>query len=692
MNNKKPQKPDQNKDNDKKIPKMKKSHSITFWVVLILFILLMYQMSRMGEREVTEIKFSEFMSMARDNQISEVEFRGRDVHFTDVNDNQYTTHIPYEDPELVKEISNLGISVESSEPSRFWSVILSFLPFLILIGLWLFIIRGMRGGATQAFSFGKSKARLSIGDKTKITFKDVAGVNEAKEELEEIVDFLKTPKKFQQLGGRIPRGVLLLGRPGTGKTLLAKAVAGEAKVPFYSISGSDFVEMFVGVGASRVRDMFSEAKKNAPCITFIDEIDAVGRHRGSGLGGGHDEREQTLNQLLVEMDGFEPNDSVIIIAATNRPDVLDPALLRPGRFDRQIVVDLPDIKGRTEILKVHTRQLPIDKNVNFSIIARSTPGFSGADLANLVNEAALLAARKNKKNIELEDFEEARDKITLGKAKKSRVISEEEKKVTAYHEIGHVLCSVFQPKSEPVHKVSIIPRGFTGGATQFLQTDKTNYTKSYLLDMLVGLMGGRAAEEIMFDEISTGAANDIQRTTDLVNKMVTLWGMSDKIGPMNVGKDDSQVFLGRELTRHETFSEETARLIDSEVRNIIVNSHTTAKEILKSHKDLLKILAEELLERETLNVDDIFTIILDNIGEDEKELIQKKYEKAKEMKMDTLHSKKGKQDQEELKFEEEENNTDDDSEESEDKKTEDDVGKERNQESKKRSENHSDEN
>lgn len=692
MNNKKPQKPDQNKDNNKKIPKMKKSHSITFWVVLILFILLMYQMSRMGEREVQEIKFSQFMSMARDNQLSEVEFRGRDVHFTDVNDNQYTTHIPYEDPELVKEISNMGISVESSEPSRFWSVILSFLPFLILIGLWLFIIRGMRGGATQAFSFGKSKARLSMGDKTKITFKDVAGVDEAKEELEEIVDFLKTPKKFQQLGGRIPRGVLLLGRPGTGKTLLAKAVAGEAKVPFYSISGSDFVEMFVGVGASRVRDMFSEAKKNAPCITFIDEIDAVGRHRGTGLGGGHDEREQTLNQLLVEMDGFEPNDSVIIIAATNRPDVLDPALLRPGRFDRQIVVDLPDIKGRTEILKVHTRQLPIDKNVNFSIIARSTPGFSGADLANLVNEAALLAARKNKKNIELEDFEEARDKITLGKAKKSRVISDEEKKVTAYHEIGHVLCSIFQPKSEPVHKVSIIPRGFSGGATQFLQTDKTNYTKSYLLDMLVGLMGGRAAEEIIFDEISTGAANDIQRSTDLVNKMVTLWGMSDKIGPMNVGKDDSQVFLGRELARHETFSEETARLIDSEVRNIIVNSHKTAMEILNSHKDLLKVLAEELLDRETLNVDDIFTVILENIGDDEKELIQKKYEKAKEMKMDTLPSKKQKQEQEELKFEDEEEKKDDATEKIEEQESEDDdkqkkdnAGNEQKKESNKKS-------
>jgi cell division protease FtsH len=462
----------------------------------------------------------------------------------------------------------------------------------------------------------------------------VAGVDEAKEELEEIVEFLKAPKKFQRLGGRIPRGVLLLGRPGTGKTLLAKAVAGEAQVPFYSISGSDFVEMFVGVGASRVRDMFIEAKKNAPCIAFIDEIDAVGRHRGSGLGGGHDEREQTLNQLLVEMDGFDPNDSVIIIAATNRPDVLDPALLRPGRFDRQIIVDLPDIRGREGILDVHTRKLPIAKEVSLGIIARITPGFSGADLANLVNEAALLAASKNKKKIEMDDFEEAKDKVTLGKARKSKVITDEDKKITAVHEVGHVLCSLFLEKVEPIHKVTIIPRGFTGGATHFLQTEKSYYSRSYMEQSIVGLMGGRSAEEIIFEEISTGASNDIQRATDLAKQMVCNWGMSDKIGPMTVAKKESQIFLGRDISQHENISEETARIIDSEIRRIIITAHKKSLEILADKRKLLEEMAEELLEKETLDTDEIFALAKKSVGKKEQEFLKKKFARIQDIKRD----------------------------------------------------------
>ncbi|MFC1888116.1 ATP-dependent zinc metalloprotease FtsH, partial [Candidatus Cloacimonadota bacterium] len=500
MNNQPNKKPDPRQGKNLP-PKMKRSQTITFWIVLFLFILVMYQMSRMGNDKSDQIAFSDFENMYRNKEVVAVELNNKEVTFTGLNGEKYSTYLPFEpDSEFTQSLTELGIAVNSQKPSKFLGILLSWLPFLIFIGFWLFMMRGIRGGAGQAFSFGKSRARLFMGGKTNVTFKDVAGVDEAKEELEEIIDFLKAPKKFQKLGGRIPRGVLLLGQPGTGKTLLAKAVAGEAKVPFYSISGSDFVEMFVGVGASRVRDMFIEAKKNAPCIAFIDEIDAVGRHRGSGLGGGHDEREQTLNQLLVEMDGFDPNDSVIIIAATNRPDVLDPALLRPGRFDRQVVVDLPDIKGREEILRVHSRKLPISKEISFAVIARATPGFSGADLANLVNEAALLAARKDKKKIETEDFEEAKDKVTLGKARKSKVITEEDKKNTAYHEIGHVLCSVFLAQTEPIHKVTIIPRGFTGGATHFLQTDRTRYTKSYLEESLIGLLGGRVAEEIVFSE------------------------------------------------------------------------------------------------------------------------------------------------------------------------------------------------
>jgi len=631
-NNNQKKQPDKEK---KFFPKMKKYQSITFWVVIILFLILFYQMNKNLSGKIQQISYTEFITMAANGEVLSAVFNGKDVNLTDINNTKYTTYLPFEDSDLVKELSASGVIVFSQKPSKVLGMIFSWLPFLIFIGFWLFMMKGIRGGgAGQAFSFGKSKARLSVGGKTKVTFKDVAGVDEAKEELEEIIEFLRAPEKFQRLGGRIPRGVLLLGRPGTGKTLLAKAVAGEANVPFYSISGSDFVEMFVGVGASRVRDMFVQAKKNAPCIAFIDEIDAVGRHRGSGLGGGHDEREQTLNQLLVEMDGFDPNDSVIIIAATNRPDVLDPALLRPGRFDRQVIVDLPDIKGREAILRVHSRKLPIAKEVKYSLIARGTPGFSGADLANLVNEAALMAARKNKKKIEMADFEEAKDKVTLGKERKSKVISEEDKKITAFHEIGHVLCSMFLEKVEPIHKVTIIPRGFTGGATHMLQTDRTYYTKSYLEESIIGLMGGRCAEEIVFNEISSGASHDIQNATAIAKDMVCKLGMSDKIGPMTVANKETQIFLGRDISQHETISEDTAKLIDAEIRSIITNAYKESKKILMARKELLYKLSEALLEKETLNSDELYKLTLENVKADDIEFIKIKFKKVQEMKID----------------------------------------------------------
>lgn len=631
-NNKTPQNP--NNKNKNQLPKMKKSQTITFWLVILLLIFVMFQMSRLGNGKEQELSYTEFLAQVNRGEVARVGFDEKDVTITSINGQKFTTYLPLEDPELVRNLVSKGIVVYSKKPSQLLGILLSWFPFLLFIGVWIFLMRGMRGGAGQAFSFGKSKARLATDGNTKVTFKDVAGVDEAKEELEEIVEFLKAPKKFQKLGGRIPRGVLLLGRPGTGKTLLAKAVAGEAKVPFFSISGSDFVEMFVGVGASRVRDMFLQAKKNAPCIAFIDEIDAVGRHRGTGLGGGHDEREQTLNQLLVEMDGFDPNDSVIIIAATNRPDVLDPALLRPGRFDRQVIVDLPDIKGREEILKVHTRKLPIAKEVSFAIIARVTPGFSGADLANLVNEAALLAARKNKKKIEMDDFDEAKDKVTMGKARKSKVITDEDKRITAVHEVGHVLCSMFLDKVEPIHKVTIIPRGFSGGATHFMQTDKTYYTKSYMKQTIVGLMGGRTAEEIVFNEISTGASNDIERATNLAKQMVCNLGMSEKIGPMTVAKKESQVFLGKDISQHENISEETAKLIDDEIRSFIEEAHKTSREILAKHKKLLENMSEILLEKETLEADEIYQIAAENCPKEEQEYIAQKFKKVQEMKID----------------------------------------------------------
>jgi cell division protease FtsH len=624
-----------NGNEKKSFPKINKPQSITLWVVLGLLVLVIYQTYRMGDGKIKQISYTDFVEMARRGEVAKAGFNGKDVQLVDVKGEKYTTYLPFQDPELVRELSDKGINVYSHKPSQFLSIIVGWLPFLILIGFWFFMMRGMRNGGNKVFSFGKSRAKLFVGGKTNVTFEDVAGVDEAKEELEEIIEFLKTPERFQKLGGRIPRGVLLLGSPGTGKTLLAKAVAGEAKVPFYSISGSDFVEMFVGVGASRVRDLFAEAKTNAPCIAFIDEIDAVGRHRGTGLGGGHDEREQTLNQLLVEMDGFDQNDTVIIIAATNRPDVLDPALMRPGRFDRQVVVDLPDIRGREEILKVHSRKIPMASDVNLAIIARVTSGFSGADLANLVNEAALLGARSGKKQIDMDDFEEAKDKVTLGKARKSRVISDEDKKITSYHEIGHVLCAIFLDKANPVHKVTIIPRGFAAGVTHFMEKDESHVTKSYLEQLLVYALGGRAAEEIAFQEISTGASNDIQRATDIAKRMVCSWGMSDKIGPMAVGKEDQQSFLGKQLTQTEIHSEDMAKLVDSEIQTIIKNAYEKAIVILSERKELLAILAKELVKSETLNTFELYTLILENVNEEDKSIVKRKFDKVKEMKIDT---------------------------------------------------------
>ncbi len=615
----------------KMFPKFKRTQSITLWIVLFLFLIIAYNFY-FRQDTIKTVTYSEFIAMAENGAIIQAEFNNRDVQFVNGANEKFQTHMPFEDPELIRDLAK-KVNVSSQRPSKFLSILIGWLPILIFIGFWIFMMRSMQGGGNRAFSFGKSRARLFIGGKTNKTFKDVAGVDEAKEELEEIVEYLKAPAKFQRLGGRIPRGVLLLGRPGTGKTLLAKAVAGEAGVPFFSISGSDFVEMFVGVGASRVRDLFEQAKRNAPCIAFIDEIDAVGRHRGTGLGGGHDEREQTLNQLLVEMDGFEQNDSVIIIAATNRADVLDPALMRPGRFDRQVIVDLPDIKGREEILKVHVRKLPISESVNLKVIARATPGFSGADLANLVNEAALLAARRNRKKIEMEDFEEARDKETLGKERKSKVISEEEKKITAYHEVGHVLCSIFQEKTDTLHKVTIIPRGLAGGVTQYLGKDRMYYTKRFLEQRIVMSLGGRAAEEIIFGEITTGASSDIEYATYLARKMITKWGMSDSIGPIAIGKEDSQVFLGKELTQRESLSEHTSMSVDTEIHSLIMNSYQTAKKILEDHRVVLDEMSMALLEKETLNLDEMFEITLKHISDEERDIVKKKYDSSLEMRM-----------------------------------------------------------
>lgn len=550
------------------------------------------------------LNYSDFITAVDAGKVKSVVIAGNDLigKYTDGKD--FTTYRPVDakisDTLIEKKVE---VSAKPEEEKFSWfSIFISWFPLILLVGVWIFFMRQMQAGGGKAMSFGKSRAKLLTESQVKITFEDVAGIEEAKEELEEIIQFLKDPKKFTKLGGRIPKGVLLMGPPGTGKTLLARAIAGEAGVPFFSISGSDFVEMFVGVGASRVRDLFVQGKKNAPCIIFIDEIDAVGRHRGAGLGGGHDEREQTLNQLLVEMDGFESNEGVILIAATNRPDVLDPALLRPGRFDRQVIVPRPDVKGREMILKVHAKKVPLSEDVDLELMARGTPGFSGADLANAVNEAALLAARRNKEKVEMIDFDDAKDKVLMGVERRSMVISEEEKKSTAYHEAGHTLVAKLLPGTDPIHKVSIIPRGRALGVTMQLPIeDKHSYTKESLLDRIAVLMGGRAAEEIIFSTMTTGAGNDIERATEMARKMVCEWGMSEKLGPVSFGKKDEQIFLGREMATHKNFSEATAVEIDTEIRRIVDENYGKVKHLLTDNVDLLHIIARALIEKENLS-------------------------------------------------------------------------------------------
>ncbi len=559
-----------------------------------------------------EMIFSDFMTKVEAGDVAEVTIKGNVITGQLKDGKKFKTYA-VEYPDMIKTLraENVKIAVKPEEQNPwYWSLLFNWAPIIFFVIIWIFFMRQMQTGGNKALSFGKARAKLVSEKSVKITFADVAGIEEAKAEVQEIIDFLKDPQKFQKLGGKIPKGVLLVGAPGTGKTLLARAIAGEAGVPFFSISGSDFVEMFVGVGASRVRDLFEQAKKSAPCIIFIDEIDAVGRHRGAGLGGGHDEREQTLNQLLVEMDGFEANQGVIIIAATNRPDVLDPALLRPGRFDRQVVVPQPDVKGRLEILKVHTRNIPLDEKVSLDEIARGTPGFSGADLENLVNEAALLAARTGKSKVERADFEAAKDKVLMGVERKSMIISDEEKKNTAYHEAGHALVAKLTPGTDPVHKVSIIPRGRALGVTQQLPIDdKYTYSKDYLMKALSVLMGGRAAEEISLNHMTTGAGNDLERATDLARKMVTEWGMSEKLGPLTFGKKDEQIFLGREIAKHKDYSEKTAVDIDEEVKAIVIEAYATAKNLLMENRDILEAFAKGLLEKETMDGAEIDVLI-----------------------------------------------------------------------------------
>ncbi|MDG1928950.1 MAG: ATP-dependent zinc metalloprotease FtsH, partial [Nitrospinaceae bacterium] len=557
--------------------------------------------------------FSDFMNQVESGKITEVTIQGDRISGKYADGSSFQTMTPPKDPDVVRTLREKGVRIVVVPPEQtswYMSILISWFPMLLLLGIWIFFMRQMQSGGGKAMSFGKSKARLLNDTKNKTTFKDVAGVDEAKEELHEIIEFLKEPQKFSKLGGKIPKGVLLVGPPGTGKTLLARAISGEANVPFFSISGSDFVEMFVGVGASRVRDLFEQGKKNSPCIIFIDEIDAVGRHRGAGLGGGHDEREQTLNQLLVEMDGFENNEGVILIAATNRPDVLDPALLRPGRFDRQVTVGRPDVKGREGILKVHTSTVPLVDGVDLKIIARGTPGFTGADLANLVNEAALLAARDDKKAVAMNDFEEAKDKVMMGVERRSMVISEKEKKTTAYHEAGHALVAVLLPGTDPIHKVTIIPRGRALGVTMQLPMDEQHtYQRNYLINSLAILMGGRCAEEICLGEMTTGAGNDIERATEMARKMVCEWGMSEKMGPLTYGAKEEQVFLGKDFSSQKNFSDQTAKLIDQEVKTLVMGGYTRATELLTQNRDKLEGMAQALLEHETLNAKNIQNIL-----------------------------------------------------------------------------------
>jgi cell division protease FtsH len=584
-----------------------------FWLVIVLSCVLLWQVvkaSGNGAKD-KQINFSEFMSQVNQGNVADATLMGTEVQGRYRNDKTgFHTTVPANYPDMIKQLQDKGVNITVKDPQSNWpSWLFQILPLVLFGALWFIMIRQMQTGGSKALSFGKSRARLLSMQQKKVTFKDVAGVDEAKEELREIIEFLREAQKFQKLGGRIPKGVLLVGPPGTGKTLLARAVAGEANVPFFSISGSDFVEMFVGVGASRVRDLFEQGKKNAPCIIFIDEIDAVGRHRGAGLGGGHDEREQTLNQLLVEMDGFESNEGVILIAATNRPDVLDPALLRPGRFDRRVVVPRPDVRGREEILRVHTRKIPLNDDVNLSILARGTPGFSGADLANLVNEAALNAARQNRKTVMMYDFELAKDKVLMGAERKSMILSEEEKRMTAYHEAGHALVAAMMKHSDPLHKVTIIPRGMALGVTMQLPIDdKHTYSRDYLETRIAIMMGGRVAEELFLHQMTTGAGNDIEQATELARKMVCEWGMSS-LGPLTFGKKEEQIFLGREIAQHRDYSEDTAIKIDQEVRRIADDGYKAAVDVLSGHRETLEKVAMMLLEREVLDANEIQMII-----------------------------------------------------------------------------------
>lgn len=589
---------------------VKSYRSILFWMALGVILIVLWSLLQTAGTVKKEPPFSEFLIEVENDQVEEVTIAGDQINGKYIDGTTFKTTAPanYDDLVNILREHNVSITVKSAR-NPWFSYLFTWFPIIILILFWVFFMRQMQAGGNKALSFGKSRAKLFSGVKKKFTFNDVAGVEEAKEELQEIIGFLKEPKRFQKLGGRIPKGVILIGAPGTGKTLLARAVAGEADVPFFSISGSDFVEMFVGVGASRVRDLFDQGKKHAPCLIFIDEIDAVGRQRGAGLGGGHDEREQTLNQLLVEMDGFDSNEGVILIAATNRPDILDTALLRPGRFDRTIVVNMPDVKGREDILKVHMKNIPLDKQVDLSVLARSTPGFSGADLANLVNEAALLAARLDQEKVTMEDMESAKDKVLMGVERKSMIISEDEKKSTSYHEAGHALIASLLPEADPIHKVTIIPRGLALGTTQQLPLDdRYTYSKDYLEAQLSVLMGGRASEKMLLGKTTTGAANDFEKATDIARKMVCQWGMSD-LGPVTFGERDDLIFLGKELAMHKNFSEKTAELIDAEVKKIINRNYNRTKELLEKHRDKLIDVAKALLEKEVLTSEELEEII-----------------------------------------------------------------------------------
>jgi len=587
--------------------------NLALWLVISLLMVMLFNFFNRPGTSAEQLPYSEFLALVDKGQVQSVVMQGQEIRGATGEGTRFRSYAPEGDTGLITTLraKDVKITAKPADDSPWYmSMLVSWFPMLLLIGVWIFFMRQMQMGGGKAMSFGKSRARLmSEPGGKRVTFEDVAGVEEAKEELAEIVEFLRDPKKFTRLGGRIPKGVLLVGSPGTGKTLLARAIAGEAGVPFFTISGSDFVEMFVGVGASRVRDLFMQGKKNAPCIIFIDEIDAVGRHRGAGLGGGHDEREQTLNQLLVEMDGFESNEGVILISATNRPDVLDPALLRPGRFDRQVVVPLPDVRGREAILEVHTRRSPVDPGVDLSVLARGTPGFCGADLENMVNEAALLAARGDKDRIEMEDFEKAKDKVMMGTERRSLILSDEEKRVTAYHEAGHALVAKLTPGTDPVHKVTIIPRGRALGLTQQLPVDERHtYPRKYLINNLAVLLGGRAAEELVLDTVTTGAGNDIERATELARKMVCEWGMSE-MGPLSFGSREEQIFLGREISQHRDYSETTAQSIDREVRRLVTEAHQKALSLLQENLDKLNKMAEALLVEETLDAEAVEAIV-----------------------------------------------------------------------------------